>query len=450
MADAIGIDAGTYKTVLACVKQRGIEIVLSESSGKWTPTIVAYTDSERIIGDAAVQQMKKNFKNTLQFFTRFLGLNQDCKAQLEEEKKFVFNKIVDMDNKKIGFEIQCRGETLVMSPEQILGYFLKKTKTYFEKAGMNSKDIVISIPTYCSNSERQAYLDAAEIGGIKCPRLINESTATALTYGFFRKSDLDAEKPRIVCFVDFGHSKLTVSFASFTKGKMKILYTHSNKNLGARQIDFLLFELLGGEFAKKFGCDPRPNPKCRLRLLDSIEKVRKLLTSNTDSDVICEALMEDEDLNRHLSRDELEKLIMPFVEDFKKCLEDALAGSGLTNEQIDFVELVGEATRIPICIQQINDVFQKEPSRTLNSTDCIARGCALQAAMLSPNFQVANFQVEEYNTQPIGITYKFKGTDKVKESELFKVGTSFPSTKSITFENKTGDLELLVHYTKEA
>jgi molecular chaperone DnaK (HSP70) len=87
----------------------------------------------------------------------------------------------------------------------------------------------------------------------------------------------------------------------------------------------------------------------------------------------------------------LEKLIMPFVEDFKKCLEDALAGSGLTNEQIDFVELVGEATRIPICIQQINDVFQKEPSRTLNSTDCIARGCALQAAMLSPNFQVANF-----------------------------------------------------------
>lgn len=94
---------------------------------------------------------------------------------------------------------------------------------------------------------------------------------------------------------------------------MKVLGTHSDKNLGARQIDFLLFELLGGEFAKKYGCDPRKSPKCRLRLLDSIEKVRKLLTSNTEADVICEALMEDEDLQRHLKREELEELINPFV-----------------------------------------------------------------------------------------------------------------------------------------
>jgi len=96
--------------------------------------------------------------------------------------------------------------------------------------------------------------------------------------------------------------------------------------------------------------------------------------------------MEDEDLHRHLSRDELEELIAPFVGRFRKCLEESLTNSGLTNAGIDFVELVGEATRIPICIQQIKEVFEKDPSRTLNSTDCIARGCALQAAMLSPNF----------------------------------------------------------------
>jgi len=112
-----------------------------------------------------------------------------------------------------------------------------------------------------------------------------------------------------------------------------------------------LFELLGGEFEKKYGCDPRPNPKCRLRLLDSIEKVRKLLTSNKEAEVNCEALMEDEDLRRHMTRDELEELIAPFVARFRKCLEESLAKSGLTNEQIDFVELVGEATRMPICIQ---------------------------------------------------------------------------------------------------
>ena len=182
-----------------------------------------------------------------------------------------------MDNNKIGFEVKIRGETHIFQAEQIMAYYLKKVKTYFEKAGMPSKEIVISVPSYATNSERQAYLDAAEIAGIQCVRLINESTACALTYGFFRKNDLDEKKPRTVAFVDFGHSKLSVTFASFTKGKMKVLGTHSNRNLGARQIDLQLLELLGGEFFKKYGCDPRENIRCRLRLLDSIEKVRELV-----------------------------------------------------------------------------------------------------------------------------------------------------------------------------
>jgi len=178
-----------------------------------------------------------------------------------------------------------------------------------------------------------------------------------LTYGFFRKGDLDADVERTVAFVDFGHSKLSITYAAFVKGKMRVISTHSNKDLGARQIDFQLFELLGGEFAKKYGCDPRQNVRCRLRLLDSIEKVRKLLTSNKEADVHCEALMEDEDLHRSIKRDDLEELIAPFIVSFKACLEESLAKSGLTNEKIHSVELVGEATRIPCCIAQIKEVF---------------------------------------------------------------------------------------------
>ena len=209
-----------------------------------------------------------------------------------------------------------------------MAYYLKKVKTYFEKAGMPSKEIVISVPSYATNSERQAYLDAAEIAGIQCVRLINESTACTLTYGFFRKNDLDEKKPRTVAFVDFGHSKLSVTFASFTKGKMKVLGTHSNRNLGARQIDLQLLELLGGEFYKKHGCDPRENIRCRLRLLDSIEKVRKLLTANKEADVYCECLMEDEDLRRAIKRDDLEELVAPFIASFIKCLEESITVTG--------------------------------------------------------------------------------------------------------------------------
>ena len=311
--------------------------------------------------------------------------------------------------------------------------------------------MVIAVPTYATNSERQAYLDAAEIAGIECVRLINESTAIALTYGFFRRNDLNTKRPRVVVFVDLGHSKLTVTFASFIPGKTKIIMTHSNRNLGARKIDYQLFEKFGEQFNKDYGCDPRKNARCRLRMLDAIEKMRKLLTANKETDINCEALMEDEDFHKHFTRAELEELMNPFMRDFTQCLKEALAKSGLTWDHIDYVELVGEATRIPIVQESIKQIFgKKEVSRTLNSQDCIARGCALQAAMLSPNFQVANFQIEEFNQLPISISYKFKNSDKVITKELFGIGANFPSTKNICFENKLGGCDLLVHYSDKA
>ena len=143
--------------------------------------------------------------------------------------------------------------------------------------------------------------------------MINESTAIALNYGFFRKNDLDEKKPKNVCFIDFGHSKLTVTFASFKPSKTQITFTTSNRNLGARQFDYLLFEKFAGEFEKKTGCDAKSAVKPRLRMLDSIEKMRKLLTSNKEADLNCESLMEDEDFNRHFTREELEELIQPVI-----------------------------------------------------------------------------------------------------------------------------------------
>ena len=140
--------------------------------------------------------------------------------------------------------------------------------------------------------------------------------------------DLSDKIPRKVVFVDFGHGKLTCTLAQFLKGKMKVLYTHSDRNLGARQIDYQLFELLAGEFEKKHGCDPRTSPRCRLRLLDGIEKCRKLLTSNKQADVICEALMEDEDLKRTFSRDELEELIEPTMNRFRAHIEEFFKNTG--------------------------------------------------------------------------------------------------------------------------
>ena len=139
-----------------------------------------------------------------------------------------------MENKKFGFSVQCRGQKCIFTPEQVLALYLGKLKIFFEKAGLSGNSMVISVPTYTTNIERQGYLDAAEIAGIKCLRLINESTAIALTYGFFKKQEFSPDKNRIVAFVDFGHSKLSVTFSSFKPGFSKVLMTHSDRNLGAR------------------------------------------------------------------------------------------------------------------------------------------------------------------------------------------------------------------------
>ena len=165
------------------------------------------------------------------------------------------------------------------------------------------------MPSYFTNVERQGVLDAAEIAGVKCIRLINESTAIALNYGFFRKADLSDKDPRFVAFVDLGHSKLTVTIASFLKGKMRIVIHKSDRNLGARNMDNLLVEILGEEFTKKVCSDPRKNIRCRLRMLDIIEKQRKILSGNKEATIHLESLLEDEDLHKNLQRSQFEELI---------------------------------------------------------------------------------------------------------------------------------------------
>jgi heat shock protein 4 len=211
--------------------------------------------------------------------------------------------------------------------------------------------------------------------------------------------------------------------------------------------------LFGGEFNKKYGCDPRPNARCRLRLLDSIEKMRKLLTGNKEADIHCDSLMEDEDFHKHFKRSDLEELIAPFLERFKNCVTEAFEKSGLKNKKLDFVELVGDATRMTSIQDILKGIFPEgmEMSRTLNSQETVARGCALQAAMLSPNFMVQNFEVTEFNQHPIQIQYKFNNDGaSLKENDIFGIGTSYPSTKTITFANKLGGLDLLVKYNEAA
>jgi molecular chaperone DnaK (HSP70) len=247
-----------------------------------------------------------------------LGLNASCGDQIRLEKKFITNKVVlDEATNKISFPIEHMGEMHSFSIEQIIALFLVKLKEFYDVAGISTLDgIVFTIPSYASNVERQSLYDAIEIAGLKCPRIINESTAIALNYGFFKRKDFDKEKPKTVFFVDFGHCKTTVTIATFSPDKVKIVCHHSDRNMGGRDFDYIIMQKLGGEFEKKFGCDPREAPRCVLRMLEGVEKARKILSADKEATINVDFLLEEEDLLRSLKRDEMEEIIAPIIEKF--------------------------------------------------------------------------------------------------------------------------------------
>ena len=229
-----------------------------------------------------------------------------------------------LENNKLQFNVKSMGKDLELSMEQIIAFYLKKIKVFYEQSGIVGKDMVISIPSYASNVERQALLDAAEIAGLKCLRVINESTAIVLNYGFFRKKDLDEKKERVVAFVDVGHCKTTITIAAFKQGEAKILVHNSDRNLGGRDFDYEVMKVVGAEFAKKYGDDPTKIPKCRMRIYEAAEKVRKTLSGDTEASMNVDYLLNEEDLHRKINREEWTTIVDPVVRKFNDLVTKTL------------------------------------------------------------------------------------------------------------------------------
>jgi heat shock protein 4 len=225
--------------------------------------------------------------------------------------KFVTHNVVTLPNNKIAFEVVQSGVTHTFTVEQTIAFYLKKLHEFYVKDEVTTTDIVVTIPSYASNTERQALVDACDIAGLTCLRVINESTAICYNYGFFRKGDLEKENERIVCFVDMGHSKTTVTIAGFKQQESRIVVHMSDRNLGGRDLDYQIMQKIGGEFFEKYGEDPRTQPRCQLRLFEVIEKARKLLSGDTECTINVDYLLNEEDLIRKLKREEFEQLIDP-------------------------------------------------------------------------------------------------------------------------------------------
>jgi len=469
----IGIDLGSAESFVAFVGKGIVDLVQNEVSKRATPSLVGFTDRERLLGDTALASIKSNAKNTCRNFKHLLGRPVDA-SDIEKEHFWSTSPLATAEDGFAGYDVNYKGESRNFSAVQITAMYLTKLRQITESwCQAKVADAVISVPSYVSDVHRQALLDAAKIAGISVLRLMNEHTATALSYGIYRSNDFDPEKPMTVAFCSMGHTLFSVSIFNFIKGKLTCLGEKSAK-VGGRDMDECLMRVFAEQFKKKTGCDVLSNKKASFKLEDAVTKTKKVLTSNNEADVSCECLMEDEDFSSKMTRDDFEEMCKPMMASVQKVLDEAKALCGVTDEEgglvVDSVEIVGGASRVPWFKRMCSAAFGgKELATTMNADESVARGCALQAAILSPLYKVREFKVEDCSPFAVNVGWMGSSADAEAKKEVeedgdeamtggegeYKTATVFPAgsqmnvLKMLTFYRK-GPFEVKAEYLDES
>jgi heat shock protein 4 len=341
---------------------------------------------------------------------------------------------------QVGAEVTYLGKKEQFTATQITAMYLTRMKTTASaELKLPVADVVLSCPVWYTDSQRRAILDAADIAGLNCLRLLNDNTAVALGYGI-TKLDLPTaeEKPRRVVFVNIGHSNYTATVVEFRKGELAVKSSAWDRHFGGRYMDKALVEHFAKEFKEKYKIDVMENGKARFRLAAGVEKLKKILSANNMAPLNVESIMNDVDVRSMLKREELEELMKPLLERATVPIEQALAEAKLKPEDIDAIEMVGGCTRVPSLKNAIQEYFGKPLSFTLNQDEAVARGCAFSCAILSPVFRVRDFSIHDMVNYPIEFTWE-KSEDIPDEDTnltVFQKGGVMPSTKILTFYRK--------------
>uniref|UniRef100_A0A8C2FAM8 Heat shock protein 4 like n=1 Tax=Cyprinus carpio TaxID=7962 RepID=A0A8C2FAM8_CYPCA len=409
----VGIDVGFQNCYIAVARSGGIETIANEYSDRCTPACISLASKNRTIGNAAKSQIITNFKNTVHGFKKFHGRAFDDQYVQGEKSKLPYN-LHRLDNGSTGIKVRYLNEDKVFTIEQMTAMLLTKLKETSEHALKKPVvDCVISVPSFFTDIERRSLMDATQIAGLNCLRLINDTTAVALAYGIY-KQDLPnpEEKPRNVVFVDIGHSSYQVSIASFNKGKLKVLATAFDPYLGGRNFDELLVEYFCGDFKNRFKLNVKDNPRALLRLYQECEKLKKLMSANSsDLPLNIECFMNDIDVHGKMNRAQFEEMCAQLLMRVEAPLKSVMEQSKLSRDEIYAIEVVGGATRIPAIKERISKFFGKDISTTLNADEAVARGCALQCESV------------------LWILWK-------RECEVYSKNHAAPFSKVITFHKK--------------
>lgn len=395
----IGIDLGTTYSCVGVFKNGRVEIIANDQGNRITPSYVAFTsEGERLIGDAAKNQLTSNPENTVFDVKRMIGRNWDDKSVQNDIKFYPFT-VVNKGNKP-HVDVDTGSERKKFAPEEISAMVLGKMKEIAEGfLGKTVSNAVITVPAYFNDAQRQATKDAGTIAGLNVMRIINEPTAAAIAYGLDKK---EGEKNILV--FDLGGGTFDVSLLTIDNGVFEVVATNGDTHLGGEDFDQRVMEHFIKLHKKKKGKDIRKDNRAVQKLRREVEKAKRALSSQHQTRIEIESLYDGEDFSETLTRAKFEELNMDLFRNTLKPVKQALKDANLKKSEIDEIVLVGGSTRIPKVQQLIKEFFDgKEPSRGVNPDEAVANGAAIQGCILSGDGCGNNLVVVDVNPLTLGI-----------------------------------------------